>query len=330
MKISIIHSVRPGRFFAIGAALALATALWGLGAHAQPAVPTPIDQMLTRACAGCHRADAAVPGAPGNLTSLHGAVVPGFADGSPVYRVAVTRHAGAAAARAPAAGWLSPAEITTLRDWIERLPAAAETPSPPVPTPGPALTLGSDRPNYRSGEIVTLTVTAAEDCHLTLVSVDATGSAIVLLPNDFERHNALAAGTPRTIPADPSRYRLRAGKPGHERLIGWCTAEDRPLAGITHRYGNERFTILGDWPTAITGLIEESIEIETGRNARRRTRPAGLNGAKPVSLFSPHAYAAVRIAVVPADEPSGGRLQPALHRGESQPATGHDRGQSQK
>ncbi len=335
MKRSSTQSIRRGHATAVGLAVAHVAALWSFALSAQTAAPPPVVDALTRGCAGsagCHRAGAASTVAPDSLESLYAGVIPGFADGSRLYRMAVTRHAGGAAARPHWTAWPSPAEINALRDWIDGLPPAAEAPSAPLPTPGAAatLTLGTDRPSYRSGEIVTLTVATTEPCHLTLVSVDATGAAIVLVPNDFERDNALAAGSPRTIPADPSRYRLRAGKPGHERLIGWCTAEDRPLAGITHRYGTERFTILGDWPTTITGLIEDSIEIETGRSTRRRTRPAGPTGAKPVSLFAPHAYAAVRIAVVPAAEPSGGGFQPALERGEPKPPAGQDGGQSQK
>jgi len=330
MKNSITSSIRHPQ--ARGLALALVATLWSHGPQAEPAPPPAVVEALTRGCLTCHRMGAAPAGAPDSLSALYRAIVPGFADGSRIYQMAVTRHAGAISARPQWANWPSPEHVDAMRHWIEGLPANPPAPDAPAhaPTNGPAPTLAIsiERPTLQSGEIVSLSVTAAEACHLTLVSVDANGAAIVLLPNDFERDNALAAGISRTVPADPTRYWFRAGKPGIERLIGWCTTEDRPLAGITHRYGTERFTILGSWRAAITGLIEDSLEIEMGRRTRQRTRAVRPNTAKPVSLFGPHAYAAVRFAVVPVSEPSGRGLQPALQRAEPEPATGQDSGQS--
>ena len=79
---------------------------------------------------------------------------------------------------------------------------------------------------FRDGDALSLSVTAEQDCELTLVNVDQTGQATVLFPNRMQEDNELDAGKMRFLPGSESKVEYRvAGAPGEQALIAFCTKE---------------------------------------------------------------------------------------------------------
>jgi hypothetical protein len=87
----------------------------------------------------------------------------------------------------------------------------------------PALTVRTDRPVYRVGDKVQLLVTAHRDCHLSLVSVGASGNALQLFPNSVQRDGLLRTGQRIVIPPPQSPLEILARKPaGVEAIVAMC------------------------------------------------------------------------------------------------------------
>ncbi|MBV1695305.1 MAG: DUF4384 domain-containing protein [Hyphomicrobiales bacterium] len=207
---------------------------------------------LQRHCAACHQDGPA--GTDAATTFRHvldlarlardpAYVVPGNPDASRLlaaFHMRWTPHDVIAdKAAAPTA-----AEMLAVRDWIAGLPAAG----PPAAVPSPApLALSTDRPRYAPGEPIVISVTVRRACHLTIVSVDATGRATVLLPNDFQTANLIEAGTTVKVPADAAPYVLRADGKGRETVVAICQAGQASPFGIRHDFDRRRFTELGNW-----------------------------------------------------------------------------------
>ncbi len=126
--------------------------------------------------------------------------------------------------------------------------AAALEPVPPAVEPVPiVLKLSSDKALYQPGDRLSIRVEADKPCNLTLISIEATGRATVLFPNDIEQDNALLAATPLTVPASDAGYVLKLTEPGVESVLAICTAKARRPFGIGHDYEHQRFTVLGAW-----------------------------------------------------------------------------------
>lgn len=268
---------------------------WAVAASAEQAAPldtASVAALLEKPCGACHIATTAKGGKPVDAL-LSDAVLPGFADGSPLIDVLYWRHDGRADVRPYWRDWPSADDIARIARWIDSTPPKPSSPTKPdVPDP-PRLALSVSPPSPLSGDVVTIEATAKEACHLTIVSVDAEGQAIVLVPNAFEPETLIPAGASRTVPGPDAAYRLRARELGDEMLFGWCTGSPAPLAGVVHAYGNQRFTILGAWTEARARMVAQSITMETRRIVPRRGTPA------PQSLFQPHARTVIRFTIRP-------------------------------
>lgn len=98
---------------------------------------------------------------------------------------------------------------------------------------GFALTLQTDRSDYRPGDTMTVTLTAERDCILTLVNVEpAQHSATVLYPNRVIETVRLRAGQATVLPGADSTLQLDVlGPPGKQTLHAVCT-EDPKAVGI--------------------------------------------------------------------------------------------------
>jgi hypothetical protein len=144
--------------------------------------------------------------------------------------------------------------------------------------------LSADQETYRAGDLVSFVVKASADCNLTLINVDGGGKATVLFPNDFQRDNRVAAGTPLSIPGPGAPYSLRVKERGNERFIAICTRKATRPKGIAHQFGHQRFTFLGDWPTFVRTADEKEAEIlkKSDRRSRRSRREAGGEPVSPV------------------------------------------------
>lgn len=259
-------------------------------APADPAAAT-VYGVLDTHCASCHQqgrggaARAATPAV--NFLDLEALakdrslVAPGFPDASGLYLELLRRHRPADFFR-DGARWTGPSavDIDAVRTWIEALPVDTSGTAEPitaVASAGPAIriNLRADRKAYKAGELLTLSIQSDTDCHLTLVSIDGSGRAIVLFPNDLEPDNKLVAGGMRRIPGDGAAYQLRLDTRGQEIISATCTTAARPPLGIEHEFGRRRFTILGDWRKFLTAALEKEALGEPRRPERRRARRRG-------------------------------------------------------
>jgi hypothetical protein len=97
---------------------------------------------------------------------------------------------------------------------------------------GPAgygLTVRSDRPAYRVGEAVQLSVATTRDCRLTLISVGASGNAVQLFPNTAQRDNLVRAGQTLMVPPPQSAIQIVARAPsGVEGIMAVCREPASP------------------------------------------------------------------------------------------------------
>ena len=70
------------------------------------------------------------------------------------------------------------------------------------------LSMWIDKPRPVPGDLITIKAEADNDCYLTVISVDATGVATVLFPNDFQPDNLVSAGQPVSIPGANAPFQL--------------------------------------------------------------------------------------------------------------------------
>lgn len=200
---------------------------------------------------------------------------------------------------------------------LRRLIAAADvhgaeaTASPQVPSNLSAelrLSLWTQKPVYAKGEEVTLHASTTAACRLTLVSVDASGDAVVIFPSEFQDDNLLEPGSPLTVPAAMDGFRLLVDEPGRESVIGICLAGDRATPpGIVHDFDLQRFTLLGDWRQHIARALEADAAerqkagkpVKRTRLRRRRGRRVKPLPARATKLPLPQAWAMIVISARP-------------------------------
>lgn len=145
----------------------------------------------------------------------------------------------------------------------------------PATVAGLGVSLWSDRPSYRVGDLVTFNVQASEDCYLTLIDIDAAGKATVLFPNDFEQENLISAGSTVRIPSEKSPYQLRFKEKGQETAVAVCSLNQKLPAGIALDYERQRFPSLGLWRNFLSLSQTEAIEAaRNGGHPKPQPRPA--------------------------------------------------------
>jgi hypothetical protein len=99
---------------------------------------------------------------------------------------------------------------------------------------GYGLTVRSDRPAYRVGEAVRLSVSTTRDCRLTLISVGASGNAVQLFPNTAQRDNLVRARETLMVPPPQSQLEIMARAPaGVEGIMAVCREAGSPLPATT-------------------------------------------------------------------------------------------------
>lgn len=253
-------------------------------ALAQTELATKASAALQRHCATCHQHGPARTDAPttfrhvldlARIAREPAYVVPGNPDASRLAAVFHMRWAPhdlmADKPAAPTAG-----EMLAVRDWIAGL-----VPSEPPAAAASTIKLSTDKPRYAPGEPIIITATVSRTCHLTLVSVDATGRATVVLPNEFQLANLIEAGATVKVPADAAPYVLRADEKGRETIVAICQAGRASPLGIRHDFDRRRFTELGNWRDFLAAtwtreLIErhaaEPARPKRDRRRARRTR----------------------------------------------------------
>ncbi len=170
------------------------------------------------------------------------------------------------------------------------------------------MALWSDRAVYKAGELATFSVTASEDCHLTLVGIDRGGRAVALFPSEFEPNNLLARGRVLTIPAADAPYKFRFKEKGPETIVATCSTTHKAPLGVHHDYDRLRFTVLGDWqlllrePTEMKDARRDDAATDTPRpqvtQRRRRGRPADARpGSTTMPAFDIQTRTAITITI---------------------------------
>ena len=255
------------------------------------------------------------------------------------------------AARLAAETWLAP---DTLSERLRRMPPAAVLParrllagdavgradldllsallagrqvSSVAEEAGPLeIALWSDRAVYKAGELASFSVTASDECHLTLVGIDRGGRAVVLFPSEFEPNNALARGRVLTIPAADAPYKFRFKEKGRETIVATCSKTHKAPPGVHHDYDRLRFTVLGDWklflrePTEMKDARRDDAATDTPRAYRVARMAAICDDSSEVSDIDRIATATITSSSVnpPTPAPARGRDVPGrapLHSG---------------
>lgn len=160
-------------------------------------------------------------------------------------------------------------------------PASAPETSPAAPAePTPILVkLKANRGLFQRGDTLEMTAVADQDCYLTLVSIEPSGLATVLFPNEIEPDNRIAAGRDVHIPATTADYTFRLAKPGIESVLAICQATARHPLGMGPDYEQQRFTVLGDWEAfgrvapEREAAYQAKLAEENKKRARKRRNP---------------------------------------------------------
>jgi len=104
-------------------------------------------------------------------------------------------------------------------------------------------------------DLPVFTITSKEDCHLTLINVDASGEGTVIFPNKFQQDNLLAAGKETEFPGKDAPFQFRLKDPGTETVIAICNATGKQADGIKHDFKTRAFTPLGNYRKFLTRQI---------------------------------------------------------------------------
>jgi hypothetical protein len=122
-------------------------------------------------------------------------------------------------------------------------PAQASTPVVPAAAPQApaglisvpaqqhfALAITADRPAYKVGEKVTLTVTTQQACNLTVVDVTPAGEVRTLFPNPATPSNAIGAQDAVLVAGGTSANTLLVSGPaGTEQILAICSTDAAPV-----------------------------------------------------------------------------------------------------
>lgn len=144
------------------------------------------------------------------------------------------------------------------------------------------IALISDKSTYKKGELASFTVSAKQDCNLTLINVDSKGVGTVLLPNDFEKEHFLKAGTEIQVPGPDAKYQLRLDDPGKETVIAVCNASKEDVDGIKHNFDEKQFTELGNYRSfSVRSIKVEKVKKKAGeKTASQEAKETGKITAK--------------------------------------------------
>ena len=131
------------------------------------------------------------------------------------------------------------------------------------------LSLTSDRSAYRVNDLPVFTITSSEDCHLTLINVEAGGNGTVIFPNLFQQDNLLPAHKEVKFPGNDAPFQFRLKDPGTETVIAICNASGVEADGIKHDFKTRQFTPLGNYRDFLTRqiVVEGASKIAAGQKA---------------------------------------------------------------
>lgn len=149
------------------------------------------------------------------------------------------------------------------------------------PAAGDALTLTSDRDNYKQGDSPIFIVTSAKDCFLTLTNVDEKGEGTVLLPNKFQQNNRLKAGQEIQFPGKGAPFQYRMKDKGVETVIAACS-EGPEVDGIKNNFAKASFTPVENYTRSVARAIAVEGKRAIAVEGKVAGVPATTQTAKPV------------------------------------------------
>jgi Domain of unknown function (DUF4384) len=134
------------------------------------------------------------------------------------------------------------------------------------------LALISDKSDYKVNDLPVFTITSKEDCHLTLINVDAGGEGTVIFPNKFQQDNLLAAGKETQFPGKEAPFQFRLKDPGTETVIAICNATGKQADGIKHDFKKREFTPLGNYRKFLTRqiVVEGQEKVAAGQKEKAK------------------------------------------------------------
>jgi hypothetical protein len=146
------------------------------------------------------------------------------------------------------------------------------------------LALTSDKTDYKVNDLPVFTIKSKEDCHLTLINVDAKGDGTVIFPNKFQQDNLLPAGKEAQFPGASAPFQFRLKDPGTETVIAICNATGKEADGIKHDFKKRQFTELGNYRDFLTRqiVVEGAEKIAEGKTSGQET----AGGAAPAAPTS--------------------------------------------
>jgi mono/diheme cytochrome c family protein len=218
-------------------------------------------------------------------------------------------------------GLLSRSEVNMVMAALRAPKVAANPTTPgdaPLPTSDPLITgvgartglrlaLWTDQSAYKVGDLMTVYLKASGPCHLTVLSIDISGKATVLFPNEFEPDN-LISDKLHAVPQEKSAYQFRLRERGWESIVAVCQEASKLLAGIEPDYERQRFTSLGNFENFLRtslGLEADERRVATRSDRARTAKPAAKDPASKDTRLDartdakpePSARAAVRVQV---------------------------------
>jgi uncharacterized protein DUF4384 len=132
------------------------------------------------------------------------------------------------------------------------------------------LSLTSDKSVYRVNDLPVFSIKSSEDCHLTLINVEAGGDGTVIFPNKFQQDNFLPANTEVKFPGADAPFQFRLKDPGTETVIAICNATGVGADGIEHDFKTRQFTPLGNYREFLTRqiVVEGAAKAAAGQKHR--------------------------------------------------------------
>jgi hypothetical protein len=143
------------------------------------------------------------------------------------------------------------------------------------------LALISDRSDYKVNDLPVFTIKSKEDCHLTLINVDASGEGTVIFPNKFQQDNLLPAGKEAKFPGADAPFQFRLKDPGTETVIAICNATGKVVDGIKHDFKKRGFTDLGNYREFLTRQIVVEGGEKVAEAQKEKGKDAKSGGSVP-------------------------------------------------
>jgi hypothetical protein len=138
------------------------------------------------------------------------------------------------------------------------------------------LALTADNTEYKVDDRPVFTIKSAEDCNLTLVSIDSKGEGEPLLPNRFQQDNFLPAGKELKFPSADAPFTYRVRDAEDVTVVAVCNASGKDVDGIKHDFKKRDFTDLGNYRDFITRqiVVDGAKKIAEGKKAEETGKKA--------------------------------------------------------